>query len=363
MTTDRRRARIGVIGAGWWCTRAHLPSLADYPRAELVGVADADVGRARAAGEEFGIPHVFDDHRRLLELDLDGVVIATPHDTHYALAKDALLAGTDVMVEKPMVVEPAHGRELVAIAAQEGRRLHIGYTYPHSSHAQHLRRVVHDGRLGDIHAVAGMYASSAGILYERGDGEHRTTSESLQQPRLSTYNSPERGGGQAHTQLTHAVSLLLFVTGLRPTVVTGHTSALGVDVDVVDAAAFRATTGAVGTVTSTGTVPAFSTPVIRLELFGSSGHAVYDMAGGTLDLFFSDGSHEAPPVLTGDARSPERQPSRFLADAFLDDTEVVADGELGLRTTEFICGLLRSSATGQPVQLDMSSPTEERRPS
>ncbi len=50
-----KRARIGVIGTGWWATFAHLPSLSRYPDAELVGVADIDPTKAERAAERFGV--------------------------------------------------------------------------------------------------------------------------------------------------------------------------------------------------------------------------------------------------------------------------------------------------------------------
>ena len=105
-----KHARVGVIGAGWWSTFAHLPSLSTYPDAELIGLADANPDKAAKAAERFGVPQSFSDHRELLALKPDVVLIATPHDTHHQLAKDALQAGAHVMIEKPMVVDPAHGR-------------------------------------------------------------------------------------------------------------------------------------------------------------------------------------------------------------------------------------------------------------
>src|SRR5471030_837831 len=79
---DRKRARIGIIGAGWWSTTAHLPSLSTYPRAEVVAIADSSPERLSQAGEAFGIGAQFADYRAMLDRgDLDGVVVATPHAT------------------------------------------------------------------------------------------------------------------------------------------------------------------------------------------------------------------------------------------------------------------------------------------
>ena len=49
-----RRVRVGVLGAGRWAERAHLPGWTRDPRAEVVAVCDVDRGLAAAAGEQFG---------------------------------------------------------------------------------------------------------------------------------------------------------------------------------------------------------------------------------------------------------------------------------------------------------------------
>src|SRR4051794_24371790 len=125
-----RPARVGVIGTGWWATSYHLPTLAAHPHAELVGVADIDLGKAEEAARLHGVPYSFDDHRSLLELGLDGVVVATSHDAHYTLARDALEAGADVLVEKPMTIEPEDARELVRLARRLERRVGRGLPLP-----------------------------------------------------------------------------------------------------------------------------------------------------------------------------------------------------------------------------------------
>ncbi len=65
------KARVGVIGSGWWATHAHLPSLTTYADAEVVGLADLDGERARITADAFGVPNAFSDHMELLELELE----------------------------------------------------------------------------------------------------------------------------------------------------------------------------------------------------------------------------------------------------------------------------------------------------
>ena len=106
-------ARIGIVGAGWWSTRAHLPAIVAHPDADLPAIADPiDEKRDRAASV-FHPQRVYTGHREMLEHEaLDGVVIAVPHMAHYEVAMDALEAGAHLMLEKPMVVESGHAARL-----------------------------------------------------------------------------------------------------------------------------------------------------------------------------------------------------------------------------------------------------------
>ncbi|MCA9860486.1 MAG: Gfo/Idh/MocA family oxidoreductase, partial [Thermomicrobiales bacterium] len=158
-------ARIGIIGTGWWATHAHLPSLMSYPDAEVIGVADIDGERARITAEKFGVERAFADHHELLALEPDGVIVVTPHHTHYRLVKDALLAGSDVMVEKPMVLDPAEARELVALAKSQRRNLHIGYPFPFTRHSRLLRKLIADGALGDIVLTSTLFGTIVHDFY------------------------------------------------------------------------------------------------------------------------------------------------------------------------------------------------------
>src|SRR3954465_14437950 len=95
------KAGIAVIGTGWWATYTHIPALQANPSAELVALCDADPGRLQAAAQAYGVGRTYADHQTMLANEaLDGVVIATPHATHYQLAKDSLIHGLHVLVEK-----------------------------------------------------------------------------------------------------------------------------------------------------------------------------------------------------------------------------------------------------------------------
>jgi predicted dehydrogenase len=338
--------RAGVIGAGWWATLAHLPALAACRDADLMAIADRDGERARAAAERFGAPRWFDDHRALLALGLDTVVVATPHDTHFELARDALLAGADVLVEKPMVIEPEHGRELVELARAVGRNLHVGHPHPYTAHALALREAVRAGELGELTLVTSLFATAMADLY-RGRAERGAeTAAALWAPDARTYGTPERGGGQLLSQVTHAAALLLFVTGLEPVEVLAVTDARAAAIDISDAIAFRAAGGAVGTIASTGAVRRRENVIEELRVFGTRGQAELDTRRGTLTLRHDGDVHELAPLPEAE-RYPVAAPVLRLVEARLGREPVLVSGELGLRTAELLAAAREAAPLGR----------------
>jgi predicted dehydrogenase len=347
------RIRIAVIGTGWWSTRVHLPALCANADCDVVAVADADPRRARQAAAHFGVPHWYAEHRTLLAAQRpDGVVVATPHDTHYAIACDCLIAGADVLVEKPMTVAAREGRDLVEVARRTGRRLHVGYPYPHCRLAQSLRDLTAAGRLGDLRLAGGLFATSARRLYQ--GAPHTRAEDALFAPNPATYGDVSRGGGQLHSQVTHIASLLFFITGLTPVVVQAFAGGDTPRADGWDAVTFRCResgSAAVGTIASTGTVEPGSPTVERIDVFGDRGHAAYDMARGTLSVRGYDGTSLDDAVESPSERYPRAAPSARLVAVLMGRTGVLVGGELGLLTTEFIGAALRSIETGEPVRL------------
>lgn len=85
--------------------------------------------------------------------DITAVAIATPAHTHWDLAVQALEAGKDVFVEKPMAIGATAGRELVALAKACGRILMVGHIMEYHPAVQELTRQIHAGELGEIEYI------------------------------------------------------------------------------------------------------------------------------------------------------------------------------------------------------------------
>ncbi len=116
--------RAAVIGVGH-LGRFHAQKYAALPGVDLVGVADTDTATAARVAAQCRTA-AFTDYRRLLgKVDVVSIVVPTP--LHHAVARDFLLAGADVLVEKPITTTLAEADELVALAGEQERILQVGH--------------------------------------------------------------------------------------------------------------------------------------------------------------------------------------------------------------------------------------------
>ncbi len=123
-STSSGKLRIGLIGCGSHAFRNVHPTLQFLP-VEVVGACDLDGDKAALFARQFGAADSFTDHRRLLECDVDAVLIVTNYDErgrprYPALAADALRAGKHVWMEKPPAATVA---ELDALQEHAGDRV------------------------------------------------------------------------------------------------------------------------------------------------------------------------------------------------------------------------------------------------
>jgi len=85
--------------------------------------------------------------------DIDGVVISTPAETHFNLARESLLAGKNVLVEKPLVLHDKEGEELISLAAEKNRILMVGHLLQYHPVFVRLKEMASDGELGRINYI------------------------------------------------------------------------------------------------------------------------------------------------------------------------------------------------------------------
>jgi predicted dehydrogenase len=348
-----RKARIGVIGAGWWATQEHIPSLRTYEKADLVGIADPNAEKLRAAATHYEVDGIYEDYRDLLR-KVDGVVIAVPHAYHYEIARDALEAGVHVLVEKPMVLTATHAWDLVERAREKDLELMVGTTFQFTSHARRAREIVQSGGIGDLLYVSGLFASMVESFFRSRPGDYTSVFEyPVTGPEPNTYSDPRiAGGGQGQTQISHAMGMVFWVTGRRATEAFAYMGNLDLQVDLVDAISYRLDNGAIGTMGAAGSLRPGQDQNQEFRYYGTKGQLRQDIIHGRADVYYNDGTSEVLPDLAEDDIYPAHLPSRTLADLVLGEGENLAPGRVAAHTVELLQAAYRSAESGMPVKID-----------
>ena len=142
--------KVAVIGCGYW--GKNLVRNFNQLGALAMVVDATEAGRTKARELAPDIP-VSTEINAALASDVQGVVIATPAETHYALVKRALLADKDVFVEKPMALTYEQGRELVMLAQARQRILLVGHVLEYHPAIVKLLSMIEAGELGKVRYI------------------------------------------------------------------------------------------------------------------------------------------------------------------------------------------------------------------
>ncbi|MBQ7473059.1 MAG: Gfo/Idh/MocA family oxidoreductase [Oscillospiraceae bacterium] len=147
MPEKDRIIQVGVAGFGMSAQLFHTPFISSNPHFRLRKILERNAGRAKEAYPGTESVREFED---LLGADIDLVVICTPNPLHFPMAKEAILAGKNVVVEKPVTATAEEAQELLALAKKKGvfyspfqnRRFDGDYLT--------VQRLAADGILGEI---------------------------------------------------------------------------------------------------------------------------------------------------------------------------------------------------------------------
>lgn len=151
MSGSPSSVRVGVVGFGQWGPN-HVRNFRAIEDCEVVRVCDATPARLGLARKQFRDLDSTGDAAAVTQAtDIDAVVIATPVHTHFALVKQALEGGKDVLCEKPLAATVDECRSLCELAAARQRILMVGHVFLYNPSVQHLKVDLDRGELGRIY--------------------------------------------------------------------------------------------------------------------------------------------------------------------------------------------------------------------
>jgi predicted dehydrogenase len=348
-----RKARIAIIGAGWWATTAHIPAIKSHRNADLVAVQSRERAKAEKVARDFGAHHAFVSVEELLALpELDGVIVSTTPNVHHAQAKAALERGLHVLVEKPMTFTVAEARELVQLAAKKKRQLSISCPWHFTAHGVEARRLIQSGALGEIKMISVLMTNPIDKLLR---GINTTPTHGMDnvyvEPCKGSYNDPAiAGGGQIYCQVSHAAAYLTFLTGLRASEVFARFDCDGSRNDIYNALTITLENGALVNLASTGATP-LRERNYEVRVFGAQAILQLELWRGTMALIdFAGHRTDFPPLADGEVY-PSQSPALNFVDAILGKAVNGSPGELGLAAMEIIEAACESAQTNRSEKI------------
>ena len=151
---------IAVIGCGYWGQNL-VRNFSEL--GALHTICDSNTGILTRLKEKYsGINFETKLKSVLASKEVKGVIIASPAVSHYSMAREALLSGKDVLVEKPLALSVKEGEELVALARSRGRILMVGHLLEYHPGVTEVKRLVDSGELGKINYI---YSNHRFLIY------------------------------------------------------------------------------------------------------------------------------------------------------------------------------------------------------
>lgn len=341
--------RIGVLGAGNFAARRHLPDIESSPHLTLTALCRRDADALLPLAARYRIPaeQNYSSWEEMLEAaPLDAVLIATPNALHYVQAKAALEKGYHVLLEKPMALHSSEAWELVNLAEEKKLILAVALNPPYWAHCHQIRRALQSEKMGKLEALSLFWAGSAEAAFGRAPITQQFP-EGVAPPTLFRADPELCGGGYFQDGATHFISELLFTTGLKIKRLTALMDALPGDMRALFTCEFEG--GAFASLTALGDTK-FSSRRLR-HIFASEKGTIL-VEGFDFDTHIvipgqeTRHFHEADlPLVSG--------PAANFADAVLGIAPLHAPPEHAARVVEVVEAAYRSAASGEAVTLTL----------
>jgi predicted dehydrogenase len=269
--------RLGFVGTGW-IGRHRMEAIVSSGTGRVAGVCDSSEEAASAARAVAGECVREGTLGGLLDLGLDGLVIATPNAMHAAQAIAALERGIAVFCQKPLGRDAAETSRVVDAARAADRLLAVDLSYRHTAGMKAIRSLIRSGELGDVYAVE--------VVFHNAYGPDKPW----------FYDRSLSGGGCLIDLGTHLVDLALWTLGFPPVHATNGALYSGgrrlepgsVEVEDFATATLELEGGATVRLACSWNLPAGKDAVIEAAFHGTRGGAAMRNANGSFYDFVAE---------------------------------------------------------------------------
>lgn len=329
MLSQSESVGLGLIGLGWW--GSELADAADRGGAARVVSCFA---RSEGPRSEFAARHGCRSASTLDELltdpEVEGVLIATSHQSHRPLVEAAAGAGKHVFVEKPLTTSVEDGKACVAVAAAAGVLLQVGHQRRRTSANRRIKQMLEAGELGDVETVVA----------------HQSIPNGFKMPEDAWRWDPEQSPLGSMTSLgVHKIDTMHYLVGPIARVSTFTRAGRSRPIDEATVLAIEFENGALGSLTTSF----FTPPVNEIAVFGTLA-AAYNTRGGTkLSVQGRDDPRATEVELP--AVDPVADQIVGFARAVRGLGPVEPDGETALQVIAVMEAAVESARTGRAVEV------------
>ncbi len=323
------KVRIGVVGCGAM-GRNHINMLKDLPDVEMAALIDPceEIAKDRLekicepAGQ---CPAIFQDMEKALDsVEMDGVIIVSPHTLHVPQILLALDKGLDVMCEKPLATTEEDLLKLMAKSKETGKVVQAAYAGVISDEQAYVKKLKETGELGDVTYVQGRVAQRWWPHAETGWRGN---------PELS-------GGGQVFDSGSHLLVSLLWLTDFDAEEVFAYVDYMHMRVEINASVAVKFAGGAMGSVMISGNASGFDH---NATLFGTKGRAYVGLYGMYMQHYKNN-----ELVKSTKADFPANVCKRFVQ--VIRGAEAPLPLEYSLKLVRLQRAILESGKAGRPVR-------------
>ncbi len=354
---EMKQLRLGIIGVGGMGS-AHIGFIQNLPRVKITALCDLDKAKVDALAAKHSAKAYYDGVKMLKSGDIDAVLIATPHYFHTTYAIEAFKAGIHVLSEKPIAVHKADAQKMID-AHKKNKKVLFSAMFQQRTLGiyRKLKQMLDSGEFGEVKRINWIITNWFRTQRYYDSGGWRATWGG-------------EGGGVLLNQCPHNLDLLQWLFGMPSKIRAFCELGKYHDIEVEDdvTAYCEYPNGATGVfITSTGDFPGTN----RLEITCDRGRVIVDNGkimfnrteesvsefSKTTDKMF-DGPQiwnvEVPYQETGSAPAHQKITENF-ANAILDGSELLVQGEEGINSVELANAMLYSSMKGKTVNLPLDA--------
>jgi predicted dehydrogenase len=338
--------RVGIIGCGNVVVRGHAPALLELEEAKVVGVADPVEENRRLAQEAMGLRDsaAFADHRSLLDVGVDYILLAVPPKYRRPIVEDCAKAGVHVLSEKPIAIVPAEGQVIIDTMHRAGLCFGLVHNYLYFPHFVLAKQLIDEGAIGTLHHATLQWLGMPDLL---GSAAYR--------PRWRY--DPEDAGGGILMDMLHVFYMAAFFLDGPIRAVSAVVDNFKPDRSVEDFALVHCYGDSVYVTINLwwGRGPMGS------EFSGTAGHILHFSkdwdVGQVMPQFtlVNDDGHKSFPVEGDFYLSSFAGIHGNFVTAVREGVQPIAPGEAGLTALETALASYASAATGRVVSLPLAN--------